>query len=76
MYLVKNIKTYKKDFARERESKDLVFYGKCWENYDKIGLLLWVIGNISPFAVRKGNQNSLGKILRWRIVAATLMSRL
>ena len=37
-YLVTKIKPYKKVSANKRGSKDLVFYGEGWENYDKDGL--------------------------------------
>ena len=44
----------------------------------KIGLLFRVIRVVSPFATRNiwlwGNQNYAGKILGWRIVAATSIS--
>ena len=44
-----------------------------------IGLLFWVIKNVSPFAARNiwlwGNQNFVGKILGWRIVAAAPVSK-
>ena len=53
---------------------------KVGEILIKIGLLFWVIKNISPFAARNiwlwDNQNSEGKILGWRIVAATLVSKM
>ena len=45
----------------------------------RIGLLFWVIKNVSPFATQNiwlwGNQNSAGKILGWRIVAVALVSK-
>ena len=44
-----------------------------------IGLLFWVIKNVSPFAARNiwlwGNQNFVGKILGWKIVAAAPISK-
>ena len=46
----------------------------------RICLLFWVIKNVSPFAARNiwlwGNQNSVGRILGWRIVAAALVSKM
>ena len=56
---MKDIKAYEKVFTNERRSKDLVFYGEGWENFDKYEFaffffffFLGVIRNVSPFVAQ------------------------
>ena len=75
-YLIKEIKSYEKVCTCKRGSKDLVFNGKGWKDFDENRLTFWVIRNVSPFAARNiwlwGNQNFAGKILGWELLLLLL----
>ena len=62
-----------------RDPKTWCFMVRAGKILIRIGSLFWVIKNVSPFFAQNiwlwSNQNSAGKILGWRIVAAASLSK-